>query len=196
MVKQNVCKKCRRESIKLFLKGERCNGAKCAVARRIDSKKTTTGRRGLVSSEYGHQLREKQKVKSIYGISEKQLVIIFKKSLKAEGNTSELVLQHLERRLDNIVYRLGFGKSRAEAKQMVSHGHIKVNKKKVNISSYELSVDDTISLGTKFELVEAETPDWLKIDKKNKEGKVLELPTREQIPSEVEEQLIIEFYSR
>lgn len=192
----DVCKTCRKEGVKLFLKGERCLGTKCAVARRVDPTKPRAFRRGLTSSEFGKQLKEKQKIKSIYGISEKQLSIMFKNALHAQGSTAEIFMQNIERRLDNIVYRLGFAASRPQARQMVSHGHIKVNSKKVDIASYKISQNDIVTLDPKFELFDAEAVDWLKTDKKKKEGKVLSIPTREQIPSEVEEQLIIEYYSR
>jgi small subunit ribosomal protein S4 len=190
------CKNCRKNGEKLFLKGQKCFGPNCVVARKTATNAKPSGKRKVTISEYGIQLKEKQKLRAVYGISEKQLSNIYKKALKSTGSTADIFMQYLERRLDNIVFRLGFSRSRSEARQMVSHGHIKVNNKKVTIPSYTLKKDETITLGPKFELCESEPVEWLKIDTKKKEGKVLNIPTREQISSETQEQLIIEYYSR
>ena len=203
----SVCKICRREGEKLYLKGERCYTDKCPVERRPYAPgQHGKNRRGKLS-EYGIQLREKQKVKSIYGILERQNRRYFKIATKMQGIAGENYLQLLERRLDNVVYRLGFATSRSEARQFVLHGHIRVNGRKVNIPSYLVDVEDVITVKESsrklprfkevFEInADLKVPDWLSVDMEKAEGKVLALPTRDDIDYPVEENLIVEFYSR
>ncbi len=203
----SVCKICRREGEKLYLKGERCYTDKCPVERRPYAPgQHGKDRRGKLS-EYGIQLREKQKVKSIYGILERQNRRYFKIATKMQGIAGENYLQLLERRLDNVVYRLGFATSRSEARQFVLHGHIRVNGRKVNIPSYLVDVEDVITVKESsrklprfkevFEInADLKVPDWLSVDMEKAEGKVLALPTRDDIDYPVEENLIVEFYSR
>ncbi len=200
------CRLCRREGMKLYLKGDRCYSDKCAVDRRgYAPGQHGQGRRKL--SEYGIQLREKQKAKRIYGVLERQFRKYYKMAEKMKGVTGENLLQLLERRLDNVVYRLGLASSRAEARQLVRHGHFQVNGRKVNIPSYLVDVGDVITVKEKSrnskrikELVERAqdrtVPDWLQIDYEKLEGKVIELPTKEHIDIPIEEHLIVEFYSR
>jgi small subunit ribosomal protein S4 len=203
----SVCKICRREGEKLYLKGERCYTDKCPIERRpYGPGQHGKDRRGK-PSEYGIQLREKQKVKSIYGILERQNRRYFKMATKMPGIAGENYLQLLERRLDNVVYRLGFATSRNEARQFVLHGHIQVNGRKVNIPSYLVDVEDTITVkeGSSklprfkevFEInADLKVPEWLSVDMEKAEGRVLALPTRDDIDYPVEENLIVEFYSR
>ena len=203
----SVCKICRREGEKLYLKGERCYTDKCPVERRPYAPGQHGKDRRGKPSEYGIQLREKQKVKSIYGILERQNRRYFKMATKMPGIAGENYLQLLERRLDNVVYRLGFATSRNEARQFVLHGHIQVNGRKVNIPSYLVDVEDTITVkeGSSklprfkevFEInADLKVPEWLSVDMEKAEGRVLALPTRDDIDYPVEENLIVEFYSR
>lgn len=203
----SVCKICRREGEKLYLKGERCYTDKCSVERRPYAPGQHGKDRRGKPSEYGIQLREKQKVKSIYGILERQNRRYFKIATKMQGIAGENYLQLLERRLDNVVYRLGFATSRSEARQFVLHGHIRVNGRKVNIPSYLVDVEDVITVKESsrklprfkevFEInADLKVPDWLSVDMEKAEGKVLALPTRDDIDYPVEENLIVEFYSR
>lgn len=203
-----VCKLCRREGIKLFLKGERCFGPKCAVEanRRPYPPGQHTQRRRKVS-EYGMQLREKQKAKLLYGILERQFRRHFAEAERRSGSTGENLLRILEMRLDNVVYRLGFGESRAQARQIVTHGHITVNGHRVDIPSYEVKVGDEIAIYPRsrekeyfkalaVEIKRREAPGWLSLDAQNLSGRVLSAPTRPEIDANVQEQLIVEFYSR
>jgi small subunit ribosomal protein S4 len=201
-----VCRICRREGEKLYLKGERCYTDKCAIERR-PYPPGEHGQGRNKQSGYGVQLREKQKVRRLYGILENQYRNYFEKAEKMPGVTGENFLQILERRLDNVVFRLGFATSRNEARQFVLHGHILVNGRKVNIPSYQVDVDDVISVKeeslktTRFKEVlefnaEITVPKWLSVDMEKGEGKVLALPDREDIDYPVEEHLIVEFYSR
>lgn len=202
----SVCRICRREGEKLYLKGERCYTDKCAIERR-PYPPGEHGQGRNKQSGYGIQLREKQKVRRIYGILENQYRNYFEKAEKMPGVTGENFLQILERRLDNVVFRLGFATSRNEARQFVLHGHILVNGRKVNIPSYQVEVDDVISVKeesrktTRFKEVfefnaEITVPKWISVDMEKGEGKVLALPDREDIDYPVEEHLIVEFYSR
>lgn len=202
----SVCRLCRREGEKLYLKGERCYTDKCAIERRAYPP-GEHGQGRIKLSEYGLQLREKQKVRRVYGILEKQYRNYFAKAENMPGVTGENFLQLLERRLDNTVYRMGFATSRNEARQFVLHGHILINGKKVNIPSYQVDVDDVIAVkdssrkGKRFKDVfdynsEITIPDWLSVNLEKAEGKVISLPTREDIDYPVEEHLIVEFYSR
>lgn len=204
--KDSTCRLCRREGVKLFLKGDRCYSDKCAVARRsYPPGQHGQGRKKV--SEYGLQLREKQKVRRIYGILERQFRNYFEKAERQKGVTGENLLVLLERRLDNVVYRLGFADSRAEARTLVRHGHFLVNGRKVNVPSYLVRPNDTISVREKSkasprfkEIAEAaahrNVPAWLKSDSNALEGYVLALPTREQIDTPAQEHLIVELYSR
>ncbi|MBN2796195.1 MAG: 30S ribosomal protein S4 [Clostridia bacterium] len=198
------CRLCRREGEKLFLKGDRCYSEKCALSRR-ESAPGQHGARRAKLSNYGLQLREKQKVKRYYGVLEKQFREIYEKAEKMPGISGENLLSLLELRLDNVVYRLGYGSSRKEARQLVSHGHFTINGKKANIPSMRVKVGDLIAVversnsSVKFkELVEkaATTPKWLEGNADKLEGKVIALPGRDDIDLPIEEHLIIELYSK
>lgn len=207
-IKQKNCRLCRREMKKLFLKGEKCYSPKCPVALRSYPPGEKGALRRQKLSDYGFQLREKQKVKRIYNISETQFKNYFRKSRK--GTRGESLLQFLELRLDNIVFSLGLADSRDQARQIVGHGHILVNDKKVNIPSYQVKQDDEITLHpsfqkskffkeylpNKFKLNKPEIPSWLKLDTKTFKGKVLRIPGREELDPSIQEQLIIELYSK
>jgi small subunit ribosomal protein S4 len=201
------CKLCRREGMKLFLKGTRCLSEKCAFDRRgyAPGQHGQRGRRK--GSEYGLQLREKQKVRRIYGVLEKQFRNYFKKAARKKGVTGEILLQLLESRLDNLVYRIGFAPSRKTARQLVKHGHFMVNGKKVNIPSFEIKPGMVIAVGENSrnldiihsalkESAKTTDIDWLRIDKVKMEGELLEIPDRTQIPVMVQEQMIVELYSK
>ena len=201
------CKLCRREGMKLFLKGIRCSSDKCAFDRRgyAPGQHGQRGRRK--GSEYGLQLREKQKVRRIYGVLEKQFRNYFKKAARKKGVTGEILLQLLECRLDNLVYRFGFAPSRKAARQLVRHNHITVDGKKVNIPSYEVKPGNLINIQEKSRnldmihqaLKEAGRGvdlDWINLDKVKMEGQLLAVPTRTQIPVLVQEQMIVELYSK
>ena len=202
----SVCRLCRREGCKLFLKGEKCYGSKCA----IDQRPTPPGEHGQArqrkQSEYGMQLREKQKAKRAYGVLENQFHHYFEEADRQKGITGENLLIMLERRLDNVVYRLGFGTSRAQARQIVRHGHIRVNGKKVDIPSYLVNAGDVISIREKsaesdhFKALREGTgrvvPQWLTIDAQNLKATVAAMPKREDIDLTIQENLIVELYSR
>lgn len=200
------CKLCRREGQKLFLKGERCYGNKCAISRRAYAPGQHGAQRKKLS-EYGLQLREKQKAKRFYGLLESQFRKYFEMASRKKGVTGELLLQILETRLDNVVYRMGFATTRAEARQLVTHGHFEVNGKRVNIPSYLVKVNDAISVSEKSrksvrfkEILDVTgskvVPKWLEVDQENLTGKVVALPTREDIDLQVQEHLIVELYSK
>lgn len=205
---ESACRQCRRESTKLFLKGNRCTTEKCSIERR-NYAPGQHGKEQAKFSEYKTQLREKQKVKRVYGLLEKQFRLYFERAEKAKGITGENLLQLLERRLDSVVYYLGFADSRRQARQLVLHRHFLVNAKRVNLPSFIVKKGDTI------EIVEAkkaskifkditenaeskgkEAPSWLSVDRKKMKGVVSELPTRENITLPVNEQLIVELYSK
>lgn len=199
------CRQCRKFSEKLFLKGERCLSPKCTLTRRSNAPgaaalKGSQSARRIKKSEYGLQLQEKQKAKSEYGLRERQFRTYYEKAAETKGATGEIILKQLELRLDNVVYRLGWGKSRSEARQLVNHGHAKVNGKVVDIPSYQLKakdiiepVDETI----KSRVNEKQNPPtWIKLDKKNFKAEVIKLPQRAEIDTPVDEQLIVEYYSR
>ena len=198
------CRLCRREGMKLYLKGERCYTDKCAFSRRGYAPGQHGQSRKKISN-YGLQLREKQKAKRIYGVLEKQFRTYYKRADKARGITGENLLMLLEMRLDNVVYRLGYGDSRKEARQLVTHGHFLVNGKKVNIPSYKVSINDVITVSEKSRATEkfktfAENPrtlpNWLEGNLENFEGKVISEPTREDIDVPINETLIVELYSK
>jgi small subunit ribosomal protein S4 len=204
-----VCKLCRREGEKLYLKGERCFSPKCAIEKRNQPPgqhgASRTFRRK--ASDYGIQLREKQKARRIYGVLERQFRRYYADASRRSGVTGAVLLQYLESRLDNVVFRLGFASSRKQARQIIAHGHIKVNGKTVTIPSFMVKPGDKVAIAegsrkspffAELEkgLKSARTPDWLSVDARQLSGSVTSLPTREQIDTPVKEQLIIEFYSR
>ncbi|HHW00728.1 MAG TPA: 30S ribosomal protein S4 [Clostridiaceae bacterium] len=200
------CRLCRREGEKLFLKGERCYTNKCAISRRAYAP-GQHGQQRKKQSEYGLQLREKQKARRFYGILESQFRKYFEMATKRKGVTGENLLQILESRLDNVVYRLGLATSRPEARQLVRHGHFSVNGKKVNIPSYLLEPGDIVAVRDKFkdsqklkdilDIAGGRTvPKWLEFDAENLVGKVVTLPAREDIDLPVSEHLIVELYSK
>ncbi len=200
------CRQCRREGCKLFLKGERCTTKKCAMERRpVIPGQHGNSKRRVAFSEYGTQLREKQKVKRTYGILEKQFREYYEKAKNKEGATGAQMLIAIEQRLDNVVYRMGIGRSRKQARQIVNHGLITVNGKRVDIPSYSIKVGDVVAIkenkqdnemfkdlkGSKIVM-----PKWLEFDTNTLSGKILALPTREDIDADIKEQLIVELYSR
>lgn len=204
--KDSVCRLCRREGTKLYLKGERCYTDKCAVSRRAYAPGQHGQRRTKVS-EFGTQLREKQKARRIYGVLEGQFRKYFQEADRRKGITGEILLQILESRLDNVVFRLGFALSRAEGRHMVRHGHFSVNGRRVDIPSYQVRPGDVISVREKgkknarikevAEIMEGQgTLEWLEVDRENLAGKVLRIPGREEIDIPVQEHLIVELYSR
>ena len=204
--KDEQCRICRREGQKLFLKGSRCYSDKCSVSRR-NYAPGERGQKRAKLSEYGTQLREKQKTKSFYGVGEKQFRKYFEMASNKKGITGEILLQILESRLDNVVYRLGFGSSRAQARQLVNHGHFDVNGKKVDIASYLVKPGDVISVREikKDSAIVKENletngarpvPTWLEKDVENLSGKVVRLASREDVDLAVEEHLIVELYSK
>lgn len=199
-----TCRLCRREGMKLFLKGDRCYTDKCAFARRSYAPGQHGANKKKVSN-YGVQLREKQKAKRIYGVLESQFRNYYEKAEHIKGITGENLLKLLELRLDNVAFRLGYGASRGEARQLVTHGHFLVNGKKVDIASYKVSVNDVITVSEKSRTSErfktfAENPKtlpkWLEANVENYEGKVVAEPTREDIDIPVNETLIVELYSK
>ena len=200
-----VCRLCRREGTKLYLKGDKCFTDKCPVSRRpFPPGQPGQGRRKL--SEYGVQLREKQKMRRTYGVMEAQFRRYFEKAERQKGVTGTALAQLLERRLDNVVYRLGLASSRPEARQLVRHGHFLVNGKKVDIPSYSTRVGDVVEVRESsrqkghFAATREETgrgvPAWLEADLPNLKGTVLRLPNREEIDVPVQDQLVVELYSR
>lgn len=201
------CKQCRREGEKLYLKGEKCLGPKCPVTRRpfAPGQHGPTSRTKL--TPYGVQLREKQKAKRIYGLMETQFYNYFAKAARIKGNTGTFLRQYLEMRLDNVVYRLGFAKSRAQARQQVTHAMYAVNGKFVNIPSYQLRPGDVVTIkatkagkgafkDAKERLAKVQTPGWLTLDVQNMTGKVINRPTEEELDKSFDSKLIVEFYSR
>jgi small subunit ribosomal protein S4 len=205
--KESVCRLCRREGIKLFLKGDRCFGPKCAVERRQYAPGMHGQSRRSKISEYGLQLREKQKLKRMYGLLEKQFRGAFHAGDRQKGITGENLLSILEQRLDTIVYRMGFVTSRAEGRQLLQHGHFSVNGKKVDIPSFKVKVGDEISVNAKGQKMERiiqamegrerrGVSTWLELDKKGFKGKVNALPSREELTMPIQEQLVVELYSK
>jgi small subunit ribosomal protein S4 len=201
------CRICRRENVKLFLKGDRCYSDKCAFDRRSYPPGEHGERRGRKTSDYGIQLREKQKIKRIYGLSEKQFHLFFERADRQKGITGTNLLVSLERRLDNVVYRLGFANSRAQARQLVQHSHFLVNGKKVNIPSYEVKVGDSVAVRERSRsmqliqdsmdaVVRRGLPQWLDLEKENLKGMVKNLPVREDLTMPMQEQLVVELYSK
>lgn len=198
------CRQCRRETVKLYLKGDKCFSVKCPVERR-KYPPGQHGQRPRKMGEYGIQLREKQKIKRIYRVSETQFHNYYTEAVRRKGVTGEMLLTLLEGRLDNTVYRMGFAESRNQARQMVNHAHFTVNGKKVNIPSYGVRAGDVIAVRLKSKTVSTiltaagharRRPEWVEVDVQNLTGKVNDLPTRAQIDTQAEEQLVVEFYSR
>ena len=203
----SVCRICRRENLKLFLKGDRCYGDKCAFDRRGYAPGEHGQRRRGKLSDYGIQLREKQKVKRMYCLSEKQFRLTFEKADRQKGITGYNLLVLLERRLDNAVYRLGFANSRTQGRHFVRHNHFLVNGKRVNIPSYAIKVGDEISVGEKSQKVQAigdaleavvrrSVPQWLELYKDKMKGVVKSFPVRDDLTMPMQEQLIVELYSK
>ncbi len=202
-----VCRLCRRENLKLFLKGDRCYSDKCAFDRRGYPPGQHGQRRGRKITDYGIQLREKQKVKRLYGLSEKQFYLFFKRANRQKGVTGTNILVSLERRLDNIVYRLGFVNSRTQGRHFVRHGHFLVSGKRVNIPSFQVNIGDKIEIREKSRniqifsdainaVVRRGIPQWLELDKENLTGSVSAFPIREDITTPMQEQLIVELYTK
>jgi len=201
-----VCRLCRRAGEKLFLKGDKCYSDKCPVERRT----YPPGQHGQTrrkTSDYGVHLQEKQKLRRIYGVLERQFERYYEMAAKTKGVTGDTLLQILERRLDNVVYRLGFGASRPQARQLVMHGHVAVNGRKVDIPSYLVKPGDVISIrerSREMDLIKANleaaqqrgVPGWLSLSPETYSGEVLDLPRRDQIDVDVQEHLVVEFYSR
>jgi small subunit ribosomal protein S4 len=203
----SVCRLCRREGMKLFLKGERCYTEKCAIEKRNFPPGQHGKTRRAKLAGYGLQLREKQKVKRIYGVLEDQFRRYFESAERQRGITGETLLQLLERRLDNVIYRLGLATSRAQARQLVRHGHFLVNGKKVDVPSFSVRAGDVIGVratSQKSPVIEHAMeevkgrgiPEWLQFDSSATTGRIMSLPTREQINLPVQEQLIVELYSK
>ncbi|HMO18100.1 MAG TPA: 30S ribosomal protein S4 [Oligoflexia bacterium] len=202
----SVCRLCRREGEKLFLKGDRCYTNKCAIEKREGQPGQHSKSRGKFS-EYKIQLREKQKIKRTYGLLEKQFRGTFKDADRMKGVTGTNLLRLLESRLDNMVYRAGFAGSRAEARQLVTHGHFLVNGQKVNIPSYRVKPGDVLAvkeksrqlvrIGESLNQVEArKVPDWIELQKAELQAVIRDLPTRDQLPTTMREQLVVELYSK
>ena len=203
---ESKCRLCRREGAKLFLKGERCFKGVCAFEKRpVAPGQHGMGRKKV--SEYGKQLREKQKCKRIYGVLEGQFRKYYEKADRMKGITGENMLSLLERRLDNVIYRMGIGASRSQARQLVTHAHFTVNGRSVDIASYQVKVGDVIAVKESkkstpyFEALKGtaksgKMPKWVDFDTEKLEGKVLALPTREDIDSQITEQMIVELYSK
>ncbi|MCL2525595.1 MAG: 30S ribosomal protein S4 [Coriobacteriia bacterium] len=201
-----VCRLCRREGEKLFLKGDRCYSDKCAMEKR-PYPPGQAGKKRPRESEYRIQLREKQKTKRMYGMLEKQFRSYYEEANRQQGITGENLLRLLETRLDNVVFRLGFAKSRSEARQIVRHGHIQVNGKRVDIPSYRVRPGDMVAIAPKAKdllvikaaIISSErstVPGWLEVDIEKLQGSVISLPTRDQIDLTVKENLIVELYSK
>ena len=201
------CRQCRREGVKMFLKGDRCYTDKCAIVRRGKVPGQHGGARRGMMKDYGLQLREKQKAKRYYGVLEKQFRNYYVKANAAEGMTGENLLKLIERRLDNAVYRMGIAESRRDARQLVRHGHFTINGKKANIPSMLISLNDEIAVIEKSKslpkfkalaetLANKTAPAWLDVDKEKMCAKVIALPAREDVDFEIQEHLIVELYSK
>ncbi|MGA8005983.1 MAG: 30S ribosomal protein S4 [Burkholderiales bacterium] len=201
------CRQCRREGEKLFLKGEKCFTDKCAVERRSYAPGQHGQKSGQRLSDYGKQLREKQKIRKIYGVLERQFRKTYAAAARSKGVTGERLLQLLETRLDSVAYRMGFGASRTESRQLVRHNGIHVNGKRVNIPSYQVRPGDVVEVAEKAkaqlrvkaaaEAAESRgVPDWMEVDAKALKGTFKALPTRPELPSSINESLVIELYSK
>ena len=200
-----VCKLCRREKTKLFLKGDRCMTDRCSVERR-PFPPGEHGRRRVKESDYRLQLREKQKARRVYGVLERQFRSYYRQALREKGKTGENLIRILESRLDNVVYRVGFASSRKQARQLVNHGHVTVNGRKVDIASYQVNEGQVVAIAAKskgLDVVKAalsgiqrEVPGWLQVDKKKLEAIVVERPAGESIDVPIRDEMIVELYSR
>jgi len=201
------CRLCRRAGMKLFLKGARCNSDKCAMERRAYAPGEHGKSRRVKETDYGTQLREKQKARRMYGVLERQFRNYFEKASRAKGVTGEVLLQMLERRLDNVVFRLGFANNRSQARQLVRHRHFSVNGRKVDVPSYLLRVGDTIQVrekSRKLTVIQGalesrkgqSSPEWLETSADTMSGRVLNIPARDSITTPINEQLIVELYSK
>lgn len=203
----NKCKQCRRVGEKLFLKGERCFGPKCAIVKRNYTPGTHGNKPRKRLSDYGNQLAEKQKAKKYYGVAEKQFRLTFEKASKKQGDAGKNFLKALEYRLDNVIFRLGFASSRAQARQLVNHGHFTVNDRKADIPSFSVKEGQVIkikknsknspyfrNLGEKF--AQADRPSWLNFDASELEAKILHEPKDDDLPQSINVQMIIEYYSK
>jgi len=200
-----VCKLCRREKTKLFLKGDRCMTDRCSVERR-PFPPGEHGRRRVKDSDYRLQLREKQKARRVYGVLERQFRSYYRQALREKGKTGENLIRILESRLDNVVYRVGFASSRKQARQLVNHGHVTVNSRKVDIASYQVHEGLVVAIAAKskgLDVVKAalsgiqrEVPGWLQVDKKKLEAIVVERPAGESIDVPIRDEMIVELYSR
>ncbi|MEA1939266.1 MAG: 30S ribosomal protein S4 [Candidatus Caldatribacteriota bacterium] len=203
-----ACKLCRREGVKLFLKGDRCYSDKCPIEKGAALPgKNAKSFRPRKPSTYGVRIREKQKLRKYYGLLEKQFKAYFKKAERKKGITGENLIELLERRLDNIMYRTGIVKSRAQARQLVLHSHILVNGKKVNIPSYQVNIDDTIEIKEKSKnieelkeikegKIEVNVSSWIEFIPEQLKGKVIKFPSKEELNLPIEEKLVVEYYSR
>jgi small subunit ribosomal protein S4 len=202
-----VCRLCRREDMKLFLKGERCYTDKCGYERRSYPPGQHGQNRRRKRSDYGEQLREKQKVKRLYGIAERQFRGYYHRAVRTKGKSGDVLVQLLERRLDNVVYRMGFASDHAEGRQLVRHGHFTVNGKRVNIPSYLVRPNDVVAVRETSKTIarinealaavdRRGVPQWIALDKDNFKGHVTQLPAREDVTLPIREQLIIELYSK
>lgn len=200
------CRQCRREGEKLFLKGEKCYTSKCAIENR-PFPPGQHGQRRTRLSDYARQLREKQKLRRIYGVLENQFRLYYKEADRLRGSTGENLLQLLERRLDNVVFRMGFGVSRSEARQLVRHNGITVNGTKVNIPSYQVKAGDVVAVSEKAKAQlrvksasdlaqQRGLPEWLDVDGSKLEGVFKAIPERSELPAEIQEQLVVELYSK
>ena len=203
-----VCRQCRREGMKLFLKGERCHTEKCAIERRnfVPGQHGQARKAKIVG--YGLQLREKQKVRRVYGVLETQFRITFEKAALAKGITGENLMSALERRLDSVIYRMGFGTSRAQARQIVRHGHVNVNGRKCNIPSAQVKIGDEVTvretsknhpaiLAARDATAHAPAPNWIEVDREALKGRIVSNPKREDLVQiQLNEQLIVELYSK
>jgi len=204
-----VCRLCRREGMKLFLKGERCHTEKCAIDRRnTPPGQHGNSRRPRKMSNYGLQLREKQKARRVYGVLERQFRSYYEKAAKAKGITGENLLGRLEQRLDNVIYRMGFGTSRSQARQLVRHGHVRVNDRKVNIPSFQVKQGDVVAIkeGSRKNptilaacdaTAHQPVPGWIEVDREQLQGRIVGSPKREELVQiQLNEQLIVELYSK
>ncbi len=201
------CRLCRRAGMKLFLKGARCYSDKCAIERRAYAPGEHGKSRRVKETDYGTQLREKQKARRTYGVLERQFRNYFEKAARAKGVTGEVLLQMLERRLDNVVYRMGFAANRGQSRQLVRHGHFRVNGRNVDIPSFLLRVGDSVEVrdrSKKLVVIQSalesrkgqSAPEWLETNADNMTGRVLNIPARESIATPINEQLIVELYSK
>lgn len=203
-----VCRQCRREMTKLFLKGARCFSEKCPIDKGMPIPGQHGGaRRPRKMSDYGTQLREKQKLRRTYGLQEGQFRLVYDRAIRAKGVTGTIMLQNLEMRLDNVIYRMGFAMSRACARQFVRHNHVELNGHKANIPSMLVKPGDVVTIRSREKsqamaaaayasISNRQMPEWINVDAKNFRGEILSVPTREQIAPSVDEQLVVELYSR